>query len=143
MGLPCFGKYDENTTTYHEEHCETCDQVRVCLYQIGVQNIVVVGKFFIRPKPEEASNCFAYYYDRSHRQREPDCEDLCKFFTGCIKATLSAMKFYHESSVLETSGVKQMDVASEPKQREPQLKEPDKATSRFEVIELDGGESTQ
>jgi len=63
----------------------------------GIQNMQLGGSYIIS-KPAEAPDCFGYYYDHaSEDSREPGCEDMCRFFTDCIRATHSSLNFEQET----------------------------------------------
>ena len=130
----CYEKFHETDNKYHERYCLTCNQIRRCIYQVGIQNIKIGGEN-IRSRPAGAPDCFAYYYgltgNKSHDPSEPGCEDMCRSFTDCIKATHSAIEFFSQAYIRK-----------EPRFGNPQPKKPPPEKSRFDVIELpDGGES--
>jgi len=91
----CLGKFDNFPASYHDEHCHHCAQVRVCIHQAGIQN-ALIGDLHVIAKPAEAPTCFGRYYEHTSDSNEPDCEDWCRFFTDCIRTTLSAENFLQE-----------------------------------------------
>lgn len=131
----CFEKFHETDTWYHEKYCLTCNLIRRCIYQVGMQ-IIEIGGEIIRSRPAGAPDCFAYYYgltgDRTHDPREPGCEDMCRSFTNCIKATHSAINL-----------LSQRHIRKEPQFGNTQPEKPRPEKSRFDVIELEEDQEQQ
>jgi len=70
----------------------------MCLHQAGIDNILIGGSYIVS-KPAEAPDCFGYFYDHASASNEPGCEDMCRFFTDCIRTTLGVEHFVQETQL--------------------------------------------